>query len=247
MHSGAPRGQPPGVARAASRCVAGGGASAMTALALLSGGLDSTVAAALHQARSGPVSLGFFVDWGQRAAGPERRAALAVGAALGFPVLTTSLPLLAEITGTALVRRDRPMPQPDPGRLDAVAESRASADAVWVPNRNGILVNLAAAVAEARGLPTVIVGFNAEEAATFPDNSARFVDHLNACLADSTRGCVTVVCPTLHLTKAELLAEGLKAGAPVQLAWSCYEGGERPCGRCESCLRRQRAELGVAR
>ncbi len=192
------------------------------------------------------MSLGFFVDWGQRAAGPERRAALAVGAALGFPVLTTTLPLLAEITGTALVRRDKPMPQPEPGRLDAEEEARASADAVWVPNRNGILVNLAAAVAEARGLASVIVGFNAEEAATFPDNSARFVDRLNACLADSTRGAVSVVCPTLHLSKAQLLEAGLQAGAPVHLAWSCYEGGEAPCGRCESCRRRQRAEASLA-
>jgi len=216
----------------------------VTALALLSGGLDSTVAAALHQARTGPVALGLCVDYGQRAAVPELRAAQAVGAALRFPVLATCLPLLAEITDTALVRRDRPVPHPEPGRLDSAAP--ASADAVWVPNRNGVLVNLAAAVAEARGLRFVIVGFNAEEAATFPDNTPRFVERLNACLQDSTRGRVAVVCPTLHLTKAQLLAEGLAVGAPVQFAWSCYEGGERPCGRCESCLRRERAERAVA-
>jgi 7-cyano-7-deazaguanine synthase len=176
---------------------------------------------------------------------PEQRAAQAVGAALGFPVLVTELPLLAEITRTSLVRRDRPLPQPDPSRLDA--DAAASAEAVWVPNRNAVLVNLAAAVAEARGLSLVIVGFNAEEAASFPDNSARFVEHLNACLLDSTRGRVQVTCPTLHLTKAELLAEGLRAGAPLHLAWSCYEGGEQPCGRCESCQRRRRAEEALAR
>jgi 7-cyano-7-deazaguanine synthase len=217
----------------------------MSALALLSGGLDSTVAAALHAARTGPVALGFFVDWGQRAAVPELAAARAVGAALGFPVLATDLPLLAQITQTALVRRDRPLPHPGPDRLDA--DAGATADAVWVPNRNAVLVNLAAAVAEARGLSPVIVGFNAEEAATFPDNSARFLEHLNLCLEDSTRGRVSVVCPTLHLTKAELLAEGLRAGAPVHLAWSCYEGGAAPCGRCESCRRRRRAEEALAR
>jgi 7-cyano-7-deazaguanine synthase len=216
----------------------------VTALALLSGGLDSTVAAALHRARTGPVELGLCVDYGQRAAEPERRAAEAVGAALGFPVLTTTLPLLAEITDTALVRRGRPVPHPEPGRLDA--DASATADAVWVPNRNGVLVNLAAALAEARGLRFVIVGFNAEEAATFPDNTPRFVESLNACLQDSTRGRVTVVCPTLHLTKAQLLAEGLAVGAPVQFSWSCYEGGARPCGRCESCRRRERAERAVA-
>ena len=213
------------------------------ALALLSGGLDSTVAAALYRARSGPMALGLCVDSGQRAARREAQAAVAVGAALGFPVQLAHLPLLGEVTETALVRRDRPLPQPELARLDA--DASASADAVWVPNRNGVLVNVAAALAEARGLDVGVVGFNAEEAATFPDNSARFVERLNACLADSTRGRVTVESPTLHLTKAQLLAEGRAVGAPVHLAWSCYEGGEAPCGRCESCRRRQRAEAAL--
>jgi 7-cyano-7-deazaguanine synthase len=212
-------------------------------LVLLSGGLDSTVAAALYRARSGPVALGLCVDYGQRAARREAEAAVAVGAALGFPVQLAGLPLLAEVTATALVARDRPLPQPEPQRIDA--DAPGNADAVWVPNRNGLLVNLAAALAEARGLDAVVVGFNAEEAATFPDNSARFVERLNACLEDSTRGRVRVECPTLRLTKAQLLAEGRAVGAPVHLAWSCYEGGTAPCGRCESCRRRQRAEAAL--
>jgi len=213
------------------------------ALVLLSGGLDSTVAAALYRARSGPVALGLCVDYGQRAARREAEAAVAVGAALGFPVQLAGLPLLAEVTGTALVARDRPLPQPEPQRIDA--DAPGNADAVWVPNRNGLLVNLAAALAEACGLDVVVVGFNAEEAATFPDNSARFVERLNACLEDSTRGRVRVECPTLRLTKAQILAEGRAVGAPVHLAWSCYEGGTAPCGRCESCRRRQRAEAAL--
>jgi 7-cyano-7-deazaguanine synthase len=110
-----------------------------------------------------------------------------------------------------------------------------------VPNRNGVLVNLAAALAEARGAEHVVVGFNAEEAETFPDNSTRFLDSLNRCLEDSTRGRVSVVCPTGDLTKAQLLTAGRAAGAPIDLTWSCYEDGSQPCGRCESCVRRQRA------
>ncbi|HZM00676.1 MAG TPA: 7-cyano-7-deazaguanine synthase QueC [Planctomycetota bacterium] len=214
------------------------------ALALLSGGLDSTVAAALYRAQKGPLSAALFVDYGQRAALPEARAASAVAAALGCELRIATLPLLGEITTTALVNRAARLPQPEPARLDA--DAALSADAVWVPNRNGLLVNLAAAVAEAAGLRVVVVGFNAEEAATFPDNGPRFVEHLNACLAESTRGRVRVECPTLAMSKAELLAAGRAVGAPIELSWSCYEGGERPCGRCESCRRRQRAEEGAA-
>ena len=227
-------------ARRAARTWPVSAPSGSPALALLSGGLDSTVAAALYRARRGPLPAALFVDYGQRAAAPEARAASAVAAALGATLRVATLPLLGEITRTALVNRAAELPQPSPERLDA--DAGRSADAVWVPNRNGLLVNLAAAVAEAGGLAVVVVGFNAEEAATFPDNGARFVERLNLCLEDSTRGRVRVECPTLAMTKAELLVAGRAAGAPIEASWSCYEGGERPCGRCESCRRRQRAE-----
>jgi len=215
----------------------------MAALSLLSGGLDSTVATALHAARVGPVELGLFIDYGQRAAGPEERAALAVGRALGFEVLVTQIPLLGQLSNAALVDRSAELPHPDPERVDVTATETAAA--VWIPNRNGVLVNLAAAVAEARGLDRLIVGFNAEEAASFPDNSARFLANLDACLEDSTMGRVSLSCPTLELGKAAILEAGREVGAPLDLTWSCYDGGEEACGRCESCVRRARAERGA--
>ena len=214
----------------------------MAALALLSGGLDSTVACALYRADRGELALGLVVDYGQRAAGPELRAAQAVGEALGFPVRSTRLPLLEEVTRTALVDRSQGVPHPDREGLDRTAAD--TADAVWVPNRNGLLLALAAALAEAEGLDDVVVGFNAEEARTFPDNGPGFLAATNEALGFSTRGQVSVVAPTLHMDKAELLAAGRALGAPLDLTLSCYEGGDMPCGRCESCLRRLRAEEG---
>ena len=217
----------------------------MPALVLLSGGLDSTVAAALTLAAGETVGLGLFVDYGQRAARREEQAALAVGRALGFEVLCTELPLLARLGSSALMLGGKPLPEPSPDQLDGDA-AQASADAVWVPNRNGLLVNLAAAVAEGRGLDRVVLGFNREEAATFPDNSAAFLEALRACLGYSTRGRVTVVAPLVGMDKAELLAAGRRVGAPIDLSWSCYDGAELPCGRCESCRRRERALAAVS-
>jgi len=212
----------------------------MPALALLSGGLDSTVACALYQADEGVLAKGLFVDYGQRAAIPEERAARAVAESFGMEFERAELPILARITRTALVDTKNPVPEPDLVTLDETASS--TADAVWVPNRNGLLLNLAAALAEAEGLEHLIVGFNAEEAATFPDNSAEFVHAVNLALQASTRGMVSVIAPTLHMQKREMLAAGRALGAPLEVTWSCYQGGEIPCGRCESCLRRQRAE-----
>ena len=74
----------------------------------LSGGLDSTVAGALYRERSGPLARALWVDYGQRAAEPERRAAAAVAGTWRVPLVTTALPLLSEVTRTALVNREAP-------------------------------------------------------------------------------------------------------------------------------------------
>jgi 7-cyano-7-deazaguanine synthase len=119
---------------------------------------------------------------------------------------------------------------------------------VWVPNRNGLLVNVAAAFAEALGCARVVVGFNAEEGETFPDNTAAFVETCNAALDLSTRGRVGVWSPTVSMRKASIIVEGRRAGAPLEWVWPCYAGGEAPCGTCESCVRFERArrEAGAA-
>jgi 7-cyano-7-deazaguanine synthase len=185
--------------------------------------------------------LGLFIDYGQRAVDQEERAALAVGRALGVEVLCTAIPLLGALASNALVDGKQALPHPDVAELDG-PEALATANAVWIPNRNGVLLNLAAAVAEARSLDVVVVGFNKEEAETFPDNSADYLEALNACFAYSTRGEVRVESPTLEMSKIELYAAGKAVGAPLEVTWSCYDGGEQPCEICESCRRRARAE-----
>lgn len=123
---------------------------------------------------------------------------------------------------------------------DARATSR-SAEAVWVPNRNGVFVNVAAAFAEALGAGLVVAGFNAEEALNFPDNSPAFVEAANAALALSTRTGVRVISYTEDLDKRQIVEIALNRGVPLNLTWSCYEDGESACGVCESCMRRARA------
>ena len=118
-----------------------------------------------------------------------------------------------------------------------------TADAVWVPNRNGVLIHLACAFAESTGASSVLVGFNREEAATFPDNSMAFMDSVNASLGYSTRGKVRLDSLTADFDKREIVAalRGLTKPFPFELVWSCYFAGEIPCGKCESCQRFARA------
>lgn len=216
---------------------------AQNSILLLSGGLDSTVNAALAVRDSAAetcrcVALTF--DYGQRAARREIEAARAICGHLGIQQETIELPWLARLTRTALVSDAAEVPRPSEADLDDAAASTASADAVWVPNRNGVFLNIAAAWAESVGAERVIAGFNAEEAATFPDNSVDFLDATNGALRYSTRGTVRVESLTAALTKTEIFQRAREVEAPIWLSWSCYFGDSAPCGECESCRRFRR-------
>lgn len=211
------------------------------AVALLSGGLDSTVAAALAETSHG-LGLALTVDYGQRAFERERAAARAMAQHFGAEHRTLRLDFLADVTKTALVDRSVELPALSREQLDDVTgAAHRSMAAVWVPNRNGLLIAAAAALAESADLDTVVVGFNLEEATTFPDNSQAFLERTNAALELSTRNHVRVESPTVALDKREIVAEGYRIEAPLHYLWSCYRGGDRHCLQCESCLRLCRA------
>ncbi|MBM3475619.1 MAG: 7-cyano-7-deazaguanine synthase QueC [Armatimonadetes bacterium] len=215
----------------------------MRCISLLSGGLDSVVATTVA-AREGSVELALTFDYGQRAASAEIAAAQAVCRELGLAHRVIELPWLAEVTTTALVNRNCALPEPD--ALDDPGETQASAAAVWVPNRNGVFINTAAAFAESLGCEAIVCGFNVEEAQTFPDNTAAYVQAASEALAYSTLAKVRVWSPTQDLTKTEIVTLGRRIGAPLAHIWSCYEPGPEPCGRCESCRRFRRAMAGGA-
>src|SRR5690606_31317486 len=124
-----------------------------------------------------------------------------------------------------------------------------TAKAVWVPNRNGVLINIAAAYVERFRARRVVVGFNREEATTLPDNSEAFLEQATRSLSFSTLNGVEVFCYTTRMNKVEICErlKKLEKRFPHELVWSCYHSGSEPCGRCESCGRHARAldEAGV--
>jgi 7-cyano-7-deazaguanine synthase len=209
-------------------------------ITLLSGGLDSVVSS-YAVVREGGSGEALFLDYGQRSAKREYRAARAIASRLGLGFRRIKLKFLGEVTQTALVMNDKVIPQIGLNKLDDRTETEKSAQAVWVPNRNGLFLNVAAALAEGMGLSRIIVGFNAEEAVTFPDNSANFVHKAEEFFRLSTLRGLQVVAPTLAMNKAEIVRYGLKLDVPFELIWNCYRGGRLLCGTCESCLRSIRA------
>jgi len=212
-------------------------------IVLLSGGLDSTVA--FKKVRdTADVILALTFDYGQRAAKKEIEAAAAISARYAVAHRVVTLPWLKEITTTALVSRGSALPRLERAELDEKDVSMASAEKVWVPNRNGVFINIAAAFCEALRADHVVAGFNAEEAATFPDNSEAFVEAINGSLAYSTLTGTSVIAPMSGLNKREIIRLALKIDTPLDLVWSCYDGGNRMCGQCESCLRLKRGLEG---
>ncbi len=214
---------------------------------LLSGGLDSAVNLAWAAANS-EARLALTFDYGQRAAGQEIRCARKLAEFYAVPWLSLNLDWLRDITETALVRRDVDLPELSPEELDDVENrARASAESVWVPNRNGLFIAIAACYAEKENASLILAGFNGEEGATFPDHRPEFIKSTNDSLRYSTRVETRVFSCTMDLTKRQIFSLALKHQVPLHLLWSCYEGGEKQCGRCESCQRLKRAAAAAGK
>ncbi len=214
------------------------------AITLLSGGLDSFVSTALARKKH-KVVLALTFDYGQRAAKREISAAGKMCKMWKIPHKVIKLPWLAEITNTALVNRKLKLPTPTltlPPRGGGEGEGEVStARAVWVPNRNGLFINVVASFAESLGAGIIVTGFNKEEAVAFPDNGPQFVKAANGALKFSTLNHPKVISFTQEMAKPDMIKYAVRKRLSVKLCWPCYEGGKKLCGKCESCVRFNRA------
>jgi 7-cyano-7-deazaguanine synthase len=213
----------------------------VTSIVVLSGGLDSTVCLALA-AREGPVTALTF-DYGQRhQVELERAAAVAVHYRAERLVVRLDASAWG---GSALT--DARIEIPDAGAGD---------DAIpvtYVPARNLIFLSVAMGVAEARDADAIWLGVNALDYSGYPDCRPEFISSFAATAALALkRGVegrpVAVRTPLIDKSKADIVRLGLETGAPLQLTWSCYRGGQHPCGDCDACHLRAKgfAEAGVA-
>jgi len=215
----------------------------MKAITLLSSGLDSVAALAIA-AESLDIEMAITFDYGQRAGKREIEYSRKVCEYFGIEHQVIKLDWLSEIASTSLVNRNADVPSLSVEDIDETAPTEiteASAKAVWIPNRNGVMLNIAGAFAESRECDYLLVGFNGEEAGTFPDNSLAYVQAMDNAFSYSTQNGVKVLASLIELGKTEIVRRALEAKAPLEYSWSCYHGGEIPCGGCESCVRRARA------
>ena len=215
---------------------------------VLSGGLDSTVCMAVARRDGADDLLAVTFDYGQRHRIELDRAA-AVAAAFGAEHLVTAIDMRGW-GGSALtdVAIDVPSPSAGPGGGGA-----GGIPVTYVPARNLIFLALAAGIAEARDAGAVYLGVNALDYSGYPDCRPEFVDSFRTTAALALKRGIEgdpldVRTPLIDATKADIVRLGRELGAPLDLTWSCYRGGPRPCADCDACALRAKgfAEAGVA-
>jgi len=175
-------------------------------------------------------------NYHQRAWLQELEAAKKVSEFLAIPHQVITLDWMEKISSSLIYGNHKP-----PEFSFKTSNPCQTAREVWVPNRNGVFINIAASLAEEMEAEIIVVGFNYEEAQTFPDNSLKFVKAINRSLTYSTLNKIKVVSFTQDMDKKEIVKLGKKIGAPLDLLWSCYYGKQAMCGQCESCQRCIRA------
>jgi 7-cyano-7-deazaguanine synthase len=208
------------------------------AISVLSGGLDCTVATSVFDEEYEIHAITF--DYGQKAAKQEINASKRICEKMGWMHEVIDLPWLSKIS-TSSLNTDADIPELGEDDLDDLDKSSETASNVWVPARNTVFTSIALSYAESIGAEIIIVGWNGEEGATFPDNSKQYMEKFNELIDVGSPDKIRIEAPAIDLNKEEIVELGIKVGAPMELSYSCYKGDDKPCGVCESCVRRKRA------
>jgi 7-cyano-7-deazaguanine synthase len=198
------------------------------AVVLLSGGLDSTTTLYFAK-RSGYACFALAFDYGQRHRRELRSAAaVAKRAKTPFMVLKITLPW----RGSSLL--DRKLAIPARIKLNGIPST-------YVPARNTIFLSFALSYAEAIGAKAVFIGANAVDFSGYPDCRPDYFRSFSQVARKGTKaGDIRIMTPLLKMSKGQIIRSGRKLGVPFELTWSCYRGGVKPCGTCDSCRLREK-------
>ena len=206
-------------------------------LVVLSGGMDSTVCAALAVRDFGAEhAAALHIDYGQRTEGRERRAYQQICDRLSIRTrLAIQTAFFRAIGGSALTDEQIAVPQAGP-------EIGAEIPVTYVPFRNSHFLSAAVSWAEVLGAEKIYVGAVQQDSSGYPDCRPEFYAAFNEAARTGTKeGRIRIETPLIALRKVEIVRLGLELGAPFDLTWSCYSREDRACGTCDSCVLRMRA------
>jgi 7-cyano-7-deazaguanine synthase len=211
------------------------------AIALVSGGLDSCVAAALAAREHELASL--HVSYGQRTQQRELRAFREIAEHYGVErTLVADIGYLREIGGSSLTD--------DNMEVERADLQRSGIPSSYVPFRNTHFLAIAGSWAEVIGARKIFIGAVESDSSGYPDCREVYYEAFNELLRMGTRPQthVEVIAPLIKMKKPEIVTLGAQLDAPFHLTWSCYRNNDTPCGDCDSCALRARgfSEAGIA-
>ena len=213
------------------------------AVVCLSGGMDSTVCAALAARDYDAYALHF--SYGQRTEARELESSRQVAKTLHFKdFLPLKIDLFRQIGGSALT--DTSIAVPKAPEHEPIGES---VPVTYVPFRNAHFLAAAVSWAEVLDAKTLFIGAVEQDSSGYPDCRPAYYEAFQQLIFTGTKeGDIKVATPLIHMRKKEIVALGLELNAPFHLTWSCYSGADEACGECDSCVLRLRAfrEAGAA-
>ncbi|MGC8584753.1 MAG: 7-cyano-7-deazaguanine synthase QueC [Thermoplasmata archaeon] len=205
----------------------------MKAVALLSGGLDSATSMAIAISQGYEV-YPLTISYGQRHS-REIESAGKIARYYGLNLKTVTVDLRS-IGGSSLTD-DITVPE---NRIEEIGKD---IPVTYVPARNTIFLSIALGYAEVIGAEKIFIGVNALDYSGYPDCRPEYIEEFNRLSRLATKAGVEgknieIVAPLIRMTKSEIIKKGMELKVPYEFTWSCYRGGKRACGKCDSCLLR---------
>lgn len=202
-------------------------------LIVMSGGMDSTTL--MHEYKD-RIALAITFDYHSRHAEHEIACARWQCEQLGIRHLVLELPFMEQYFKSSLLKNGEAIP--DGNYADENMQSTV------VPFRNGIMLAIAAGIAESEGLHYLMLANHGGDHAIYPDCRPEFVDAMSAAMKAGTYVGLELLAPYTHLTKRDIALRGKAMGVDFAHTYSCYKGGDEHCGTCGTCMERKEALEG---
>lgn len=214
----------------------------MKKVVLLSGGVDSSTCLAVALQDCEPTDvLAVNMYYGQKH-DREMRSARDIAAFYGVELMEMDLSVIFSKSDCSLLKRSNNA-IPEGSYADQQKESDGSPVSTYVPFRNGLMLSAAASIAISVGAGKIYYGAHADDAAgnAYPDCSIAFTDAIDRAIYEGSGGKVNIIAPFVSCNKSDVVRKGLELGVPYKLTWSCYNGRDKPCGKCGTCIDRIKA------
>ncbi len=214
----------------------------MKALVLFSGGVDSTTCLAMAVDKYGAENvIALSIYYGQKH-NKEIECSRKIADYYGVTLKTLDLALIFSDSDCSLLTGSAD-DIPKETYAEQLEKTNGKPVSTYVPFRNGLFLASASSIALSNDCSVIYYGTHSDDSAgnAYPDCSSDFNDAMNRAIYLGSGEQLEIIAPFVNLTKADVVKKGLEFGVPYEMTWSCYEGGDRPCGVCGTCRDRIKA------